>query len=251
MKISSLLRDEGSQDDQVLETDVMRFVAIIGIVFWIIFALIKSIPFQMPEINSTISQPIVEDETMPATPQTQISHSVEKEAQPVSVPKDENPAPEPSEPAAKDTKEAEWPKPPIEGLQMQFHSLDDLMELMAGQRIRLFCRARTTGFDLFFEAEPHGKTVRFRGVKSLPPKLWEIKNGKDYSYFLGIIAETYPAIRSFTTRQVMVAFADQELENLLEQTLARLDQEGQSGILSITRNGKVVYSPQGPYQAEK
>ena len=32
-------------DDQVLETDIMRFLAVIGIVFWIIFSVIKSIPF--------------------------------------------------------------------------------------------------------------------------------------------------------------------------------------------------------------
>ena len=40
----TLLHSETDQDSQALETDVMRFVAIIGIVFWIIFALVKSIP---------------------------------------------------------------------------------------------------------------------------------------------------------------------------------------------------------------
>jgi len=52
-----LLRGDDLQDDQLLETDVMRFLAIIGIVFWIIFALIKSIPFRMPESDSRKRSP--------------------------------------------------------------------------------------------------------------------------------------------------------------------------------------------------
>ena len=44
----ALLSEGGQHDDQVLETDIMRFMAIIGMVFWIIFVLIKSIPFRSP-----------------------------------------------------------------------------------------------------------------------------------------------------------------------------------------------------------
>ena len=49
MEIPARLCNESHRDDQVLETDMMRFMAIIGIVFWIIFALIKSIPFHHPD----------------------------------------------------------------------------------------------------------------------------------------------------------------------------------------------------------
>ena len=146
----------------------------------------------------------------------------------------------------RDTKQTKSPKPAPpgqQGVQMQFQSLDDLLALMTTRKVRLFCRARATGFDLFFEGKPQGNAVSFRAVKDLPPRLWEIKSGKDHTYFLDLMVTTYPAIRSFPIRQVLVAFADEELEKLVEQTLVRLEQDADNGILSITRNGDTVFEP--------
>lgn len=247
MEIPSLLRgEEGLHDDRLLETDMMRFLAIIGIVFWIIFALIKSIPFQMPEADSPLAQPVVEKQTVPVSPQTDVTPEGTNHSHPVSVQTGKKADFRPSEPAMRDTKQTKSPEPAPprqQGLQMQFQSLADLLDLMTTRKVRLFCRARATGFDLFFEASPQGNAVSFRAVKGLPPRLWEIKSGKDHAYFLDLMASTYPAIRSFPIRQVLVAFADEELEKLVEQTLVRLERDGDNGILSITRNGDTVFDP--------
>ena len=246
MEIRSLLRgEEGLQDDRLLETDMMRFLAIIGIVFWIIFALIKSIPFQMPDADPT-HQPIIEKQAMPVTPQSDTTPEATNNSHPLSTQTDKKADSRPPEPAMRDTKQTKSPKPELprqQGLQMQFQSLDDLFDLMITRKVRLFCRARATGFDLFFEGNPHGNAVNFRTVKGLPPRLWEIKSGKDYTYFLDLMASTYPAIRSFPIRQVLVAFADEELEKVVEETLVRLKRDGDNGILSITRNSDTVFEP--------
>ena len=44
MERLALLSNESQPGDQPLETDMMRFMAIIGIIFWIVFALIKKHP---------------------------------------------------------------------------------------------------------------------------------------------------------------------------------------------------------------
>ena len=247
MEIRSLLRgEEGLQDDRLLETDMMRFLAIIGIVFWIIFALIKSIPFQMPESDSPLAQPIVEKQPVPVSPQTNVSPEAKNHSHPLSVQMGKKADPTPSEPAMRDTKQTKSAKPAPprqQGVRMQFQSLDDLLDLMTTRKVRLFCRARATGFDLFFEGNPQDNAVSFRAVKGLPSRLWEIKSGKDHAYFLDLMASTYPAIRSFPIRQVLVAFADEELEKLVEHTLVRLEGDGDNGILSITRNSDTVFEP--------
>lgn len=244
MERPGLLRGEDLQDDRLLETDIMRFLAIIGIVFWIIFALIKSIPFQMPEADSPLVKPIVEKQPVPGIPQSDVTHEATNHSHAVSGQTGKKADSRPSEPAMRDTKQTKSPKPAPPGQQdvrMQFQSLDDLLALMTTRKVRLFCRARTTGFDLFFEGNPQDNAVNFRAVKGLPPRLWEIKSGKDHVYFLDLMASTYPAIRSFPIRQVLVAFADEELEKLVEHTLVRLEQAGENGVLSITRNGDTVF----------
>ncbi|MBW1646389.1 MAG: hypothetical protein JRJ56_08760, partial [Deltaproteobacteria bacterium] len=55
-----------SGEDQVLETDIMRFVAIIGIIFWIIFALVKSIPLQPTPAPEKINPPATASPAAPA-----------------------------------------------------------------------------------------------------------------------------------------------------------------------------------------
>lgn len=211
----ALLSEGGQHDDQVLETDIMRFMAVIGIVFWIIFALIKSIPFRSPESDMQASQ-LISSRPLPTTcrnaalPDHQSSGTRQTGAQKF-------------------------------GLRLQFQSLDDLMELMKSGKIQLFGRARTRGFDLFFSGHPQGETVRFKGADSLPQSLWEIKSGKDYAYFLNLMAETYPAIRSFSTKQVLVHFTDTSLENRVEATFHRMQEEEKNGVLSVTRTGDVVF----------
>ena len=211
----ALLSEGGQHDDQVLETDIMRFMAIIGMVFWIIFVLIKSIPFRSPGPDMGTGQ-LISSRPLP-TPYRNAA-----------LPDNKSP----------DTRQTGAQK---SGLRLQFQSLDDLLELMKSGKIQLFGRARTRGFDLFFSGHPQGETVRFTGTDSLPQSLWEMKSGKDYAYFLNLMAKTYPAIRSFSTKQVLVHFTDISLENRVEETFRRMQAEEKNGVLSVTRTGDVVF----------
>jgi len=244
-----LLRGDDLQDDQLLETDVMRFLAIIGIVFWIIFALIKSIPFRMPESDSRLSRPISEKKSTLVTPQPQVTLKADNEEQHMPTEIDEMHATPQlfstksltESQAASRTKGSKLAPPKWRGVRLQFRSLKDMLALMTSKKIGLFCRAQARGFDLFFAGYPHGETVSFRGTARLPPKLWEIKSGKDYDYFLALLVKTHPAILSFPAKQVLVSFTDSELENRMDQILTRLQRQGQNGILSITSDGDVVF----------
>ena len=252
MERLALLRGDDLQDDHLLETDTMRFVAIMGMVFWIIFALIKSIPFQEPEAESRLSRPQIEKDSTRVTHQSQAVLQSANDEDRGSGGKSEKPASlrletVPSQ-AASDTKKIKPRPSKLAGIQMQFYSLDDLLELMSSEKIQLFGRAHATGFDLFFVGYPKGNTVDFKGVNSLPSKLWEIKSGKDHAYFLALLAESYPAIRAFPTRQVLVSFNDEELEKRLEEKLTRLREEEKNVILSITRSGNVIFEDFDPEQ---
>ena len=231
MNKTALLCDDSSQDDQVLETDIMRFMAIIGIIFWIIFSMIKSMPFKaektFPEKES-VSIQIPE----PVKPQKQKSVlKIEKKPEPVSAPerKIDKLPPKAGQAIQK-------------GVFMQFHTRRDLLLLMAKGKVRIFCRAKAKGFDLFFEGFPMGDSVVFKSVSNIPASLWEIKTGKDRDYFIDIISRSFPALRSFTDRRVMVSFTDQELENRVIQKLDRLQKESRNGILSIKAGGDINFS---------
>lgn len=256
MEKLTLLRNEDYQDNQLLETDMMRFMAIIGIVFWIIFALIKSIPFQTSEEDFRLSELKPENKSAPVASQAKVTlragndeHRLpeEKSKKTASRQPQFGASQTPSQTASR-RKSRKSMSPKWVGVRMQFHSLEDLLELMASHKVRLFGRAQATGFDLLFAGYPQGNTASFRGVASLPPKLWEIKSGKDHTYFIALMAKTFPAIRSFPTRQVFVSFTDAELENRVHETLTRLLQEGQNGILSITRTGDLMFHDFGREQ---
>ena len=231
----ALLCGDSSQDDQVLETDIMRFMAIIGIIFWIIFSMIKSMPFkaeetfpekesvliQMPDpVNLQKQKPVLKTEKKAETlAQIKIKIKIKTE-----------------KPVMKD-------KPPMQkGVFMQFHARRDLLLLMAKEKVRIFCRAKAKGFDLFFEGFPMEDSVVFKSVSNIPASLWEIKTGKDRDYFIDIISKSFPALRSFTDRRVMVSFTDQKLEKSVIQQLSRLQKELRNGILSINASGETAFS---------
>jgi len=241
MKQLSLLSEDNSQDDQVLETDIMRFMAIIGIVFWIIFALVKSMPFHPEDTASSILEPraVITKTSISLPSETKLPQSKKTE-------KSKAPTPEPAQSkasSANKTPKAAGPKTQEpKALLLQFRTLDDLLALMSSHKVRLFCRARARGFDLFFEGNWNGDKVTFKSTNRLPPKLWEIKSGKAHSHFLALMVQNYPAIRTFPTREVLVSFADEGLGKRVEETLSPLEGTGKNGTISINRNGDVVYS---------
>ncbi len=75
----------------------------------------------------------------------------------------------------------------------------------------------------------------------MPEKLWEIRSGKDRTYFLDRIAATYPAIRTFPQKQVLVFFEDTVLEEKLVETLNSLQADSKNGIISITSTGNLEF----------
>jgi len=232
-----LLSGESGQDDQVLETDVMRFLAIIGIVFWIVFALVKSIPFQIPDVDFVEPPPVVEAKPVTAeVPTPVVPEQISKEFQPAEARHDAA-VPEKAAPPKVPVKTV----PKWKGVRIQFSSFDDLMALLTAEKVRIFGRAQARGFDLYFSGRPEGDRITFDAARNLPAQLWEIKSGKDYAYFLTLMSQAYPAIRTFPTKQVLVSFTDRDLETRFEETLNRLKQEGKNGMLSITRDGELDF----------
>jgi len=239
----ALLCGDSSQDDQVLETDIMRFMAIIGIIFWIIFSMIKSMPFKAAEtfpekesVSIQIAEPVnIQEPKLVPEVEKKPEHKIESR-------------PEPRQKAEtfEQTKTDKLPlkdkQPMQKGVFMQFHTRRDLLLLMAKGKARIFCRAQAKGFDLFFEGFPIEDSVVFKSVSNIPASLWEIKTGKDRDYFIDIISRSFPALRSFTDRRVMVSFTDQNLENRVIQKLGRLQKESRNGILSINAGGEVIFS---------
>jgi hypothetical protein len=62
VSLTTLLLSDAARDEAVLETDIMRFMAVIGIVLWIIFALVKSLPFRQ-EAPTIAAAPRIESVT--------------------------------------------------------------------------------------------------------------------------------------------------------------------------------------------
>ncbi|BBO83088.1 hypothetical protein DSCO28_36540 [Desulfosarcina ovata subsp. sediminis] len=239
----ALLTQDNLQEDQVLETDIMRFVAIIGIVFWILFSIVKSIPFQAPEQSSL--QPQAISNAIPIENEKQLEPKNEsknntKDREPVrqrNEPKENsieslNPinAPQSSE---KNVKQR--------GLQLQFNSRDDLLALIHAGKIRAFCRAKATGFDLHFEGFPKDGNLNFKGTAAIPQELWEIKHGQDREWFLSRLDDANPSLKAFPIRQVLIAFTDKKLESNFVERLETLESIGTQGILSIYSKGKIRF----------
>lgn len=244
MKRLLLLKDKPYSEDHVLETDTMRFVAIIGIVFWIIFSVVKSIPLHTAPVDFPSKRSAIKDRTEPLPLQQDIKDRERNERQGKSQ-KIEEPFPDRDGPEMKapgDLPEIKMPPlPKRRGLTLEFRSLEDLLSLMNEKKVQVYCRAKTEGFDLFFAGHPNGKKMFFKRSSSLPDKLWEITSGKDHDYFLNLIMKAYPTVSRFPHRQVLISFSDTDLENRLDRDFRRLQRKGIEGILSISRNGNVAF----------
>jgi len=230
-KLALLRGDDGYHDEQMLETDVMRFLAIIGIIFWVIFALVKSVPFQVPEVDLLTVEPPVD-----TARKTDSLDNERRKLPEIAQRPEEGPLKKPA-----DIKEQKGMPPPQIGIRIQFSSMDDLMGLLRDRKVEVFGRAQARGFDLFFAGHPVGDTIEFKGETDLPQKLWEIKNGRDYEYFLTLLSKTYPAIRTFPTKQVLISFTDSVIKNRFEEAITRLELEKKNGVLSVTKSGDVIF----------
>ena len=236
-----LAGSENQQDDQLLETDIMRFMAIIGIVFWMIFSLVKMLP----------EEEIVVAEVVESTPITMTADevAVEKKQNKDLVPITETVAPVvmvDKEIVSSENSERENKVPAMQsapGLHLQFTNRDSIQRLMEEGRIKLFASAKSDGFELMFAGRVIGGKITFIGEQQLPDSLWQISSGPDHDYFLANLAETFPTISSFPEKVIFVSFVDEKLEKEMEETFLRLQQDGKNGVLSVSGNGQVVFQP--------
>lgn len=256
-----LLLNDGVGDDQVLETDIMRFMAIIGIVFWIIFSMIESMPL---EKETRTSASIVPASMTSDADATQPSQPTEPFIPSQPVPQDMSPKPDQvkkikpvvnktaekkqekataskSEKAENKKKETAVPSLARKGLGLEFESLDAILTLMKNQQIEIFGRTKATGFDLIFKAYLSANTIRFQNADSLPGKLWEIKDGEAHAHFIHLISSSFPSIKIFPEKQILVSFTDSGLDQLVESEFSHLQQENQNGILSVTSAGLLKF----------
>ena len=236
-----LASSESQQDDQLLETDIMRFMAIIGIVFWIIFSLVKMLPEEeiaVAEVVESMPIAMTADEVAVEEKQNEDLVSITETVAPVVMVDKEIVSSEDSE--------RENKVPPMQsapGLHLQFASRDSIQRLMEEGRIKLFASAKSDGFELMFAGRVIGGEITFIGEQQLPDSLWQISSGPDHDYFLANLAETFPAISSFPEKVIFVSFIDEKLEKEMEKTFLQLQQDGENGILSVSGNGQVVFLP--------
>lgn len=301
-----LLKSDNTGDEQVLETDIMRFFAIIGIVFWIIFAVIKSIPFNnekttitSSEIQTSVQQPrkkmtqhFGEKESIESKPNTQDKNFERGSSRKI----EQNPASEQKKSASEQKKSVkklpeqktinELPdedstEPPheteslsqpdksqeketetfdktekkmtektqrsepssIKGVKVEFQSLKSIKNLAFENRLKVFGRAKSTGFDIIFQGVPTGDSFRFKSVRKIPREMWVIKDGNARQYFLKRMIKTVPAVRTFQEKTVQVVFLDKKLEERVLRKKEYLKENGKNGILTVTEEGGLVFDP--------
>lgn len=329
MSRATLLLSDTARDEAILETDIMRFMAIIGIVLWIIFALVKSLPFRQEALEPMADTPRIEALALetapvpaprpapadsppappaverPAPPRPQFparpvqAAPVPEVSRTVTEPPAPSPAPAPSRPVQRETAPAmaapvreQVPEPGLavdepepvaseqvmpeperseperrergspsldrsvdqfvaaapQGVWIEFASREELAALLARGQVRIFAQARTTGFDLVYEAQAGGGTLRFKSAQDLPESLWVISGGQDREYFIGLLSRNEPSLAAFPDQDILVAFTDQTLEKRLLDQFDFLMSSGRSGILTITRTGDFVFKDHAPSQ---
>lgn len=245
--------NDTSCEDQVLETDVMRFLAIIGIVFWIIFSFVQQNPKRIELEKASRVKPVLQKMAVKA----KMAYKPPKEQPQIDEDKQIiQPLPGRVDPASLAVLPQEQVIPPIPmeerdnqpkedmvvpGLQLQFASLQDLISLLAEERIQIFAQVKVKGFDLIFSGQSQGNVVRFKSSSSLPEQLWEILSGREREYFIRELIQEHPAILNFPEKKFMVAFVDTQMEERLNQLYGQAQESGKSGIISISEDGQIEF----------
>ncbi len=246
----TLLTQDNLNEDQVLETDIMRFVAIIGIVFWILFSVVKSIPFTEPEQSSLHQRKILNPTPIKNEQETEPNHENEKTTKNTEPARKDDELKSNSSESSNTVNHSHFSEKNVKqrGIRLQFDSRDELLTLIDAGKIKAFCRAKATGFDLLFEGFSNNSNLNFKGTAAIPQGLWEIKQGQDREWFLARLADTNPSLKAFPVRQALIVFTDKILESKFVENLETLKSTGAQGILSISGNGKIRFKA---YRTEK
>ncbi len=257
LNINLLLNEEGGEE-HLLETDIMRFMAIIGIVFWIIFSLVKTMPLYPQKDDNTRKQVAITP-AISTVASKAIKKTLEKSAQkPVEKPVKK----QTEESRFMPVKEALKPVKPIakqgakrakkksaarrafrrrRGITIEFRSRDDLLELMKAGRVQLYALVRAPGFNFIFKGENQSGNLRFNMADSLPNDLWEMKSGNAHDEFLSMLKTKNPPLDAFPEKRIFVKFYDKGLEKDIDATLQRLRAEKKDGVIYICKEGTIKY----------
>lgn len=246
----ALTSSDNQQDDQLLETDIMRFMAIIGIVFWIIFSLVRMLPEQENMVEEAKIKPVLE--TVDKSIDESTAREKAKEQMPVvdatvSVKLANRPGV-----LEDNSQKNKIAAATAGGLYLQFASRASLQQLLEKGRVKLFARAGSEGFELLFAARLNQGKIVFTGERILPDALWKISSGRDHDYFLESLEEKFPVIIFFPEKEIFVSFVDDELEKKMDETFFRLKLERKNGVLSVFGSGQIVFRPApDPEMSEK
>ena len=243
-RVRLLRTDADTYGDQALETDVMRFLAIVGVVFWMLFAIVKSIPLKAREEVAPSNK-----EPLASRPKTPEKEAAIPKIHPVAAKKEkkkklEKKVPKKVPKPLKETAKAPRPKAPEhipKGVRLEFSSMEDLMGLMREHKVSLYVRARARGFDLLFLGHTMGMRIEFSPASALPGRLWEIKGGADHKRFVALVTGKYPAVSAFPRKEVFVHFVDTDLERAVEEAFNMARRKGESSVISIKRTGEIAF----------
>lgn len=229
-----LYNDTGG-DESALETDVMRFMAIIGIIFWLLFALVRNTTSEEKPDASThrskqvsmVSQP----KRVPATftkKTTDRPKQIETETKPVD-----------KIPRTVKKQVVEQSQHEQQGLLIEFQSIVDLYQLMTDGKVKVYCRIQSAGFDLVFETLLRNKALQFKSATRLPENLWEIQTGSERDHFMNRLLAAYPSVGAMAQRQVLVVFADPAMDRRIAGLVQQARSAGQDGTITINGQGAV------------
>ncbi|MBU4012564.1 MAG: hypothetical protein KJ550_03770 [Proteobacteria bacterium] len=226
-----MLLTQDEDESKALETDVMRFMAIVGIIFWIIFAMVKSLPFQDTKSSQVIKPPPVIVPSSVPTPK------------PIPEP---TPAPEPipePEPTPEPTLTPEPPMPGTQTLTVNFRSIEELKTLMENDKVVIFIETHSQAFDLTFKASIKDGSFSFKGIErnKLPDNLWKILSGIEYNYFKNLIDQAYPVAKASPVKEVYINFKDTELESQIDRLVAELSKQKRYGKIRIDKTGDIEF----------
>ena len=217
-----------SGEEHFLETDLMRFVAIIGMVFWVTFAFLpkKSIPIDSgtPSESPTITSKQLDKRFTPEQPA-------------VSLQKNEVSIPPP-------TKRMVPPlQPQTKGIHLQFADQQTLQKHLKDGVVQLFCKANSPGFSLNFLLQPSSGVLAWQKSMSLPSQLWQIKQEREITFLRAELFRAQPELQTMPKHSFFIAFVDTQLESAMEEKLHQLQQGNQSGSLSITSDRQLIFEP--------
>ncbi len=222
------LSDSNDAEMEALQTDVMRFVAILGLCLAAIFSLVQRASLeQPPPVINPVSPVRAPAQTLAPRPDMPIVRAPLSKASTRESPAPAKPAvdtPEPSAPT-KPITEAAQPSTPAEsqiGFSLEFASAADLMALLENGQIQLYAEL----YGQFWSADPRG---RFTLVEA-PSSYYRMDPATVPGALIGSLQRSTKAVGAIWGVVLSPAIVEQ---------MERLTSATEGGNLVILRSGHV------------